>query len=119
MFSDNLKKCRKQKKLTQQNMADKLGITRPAYTAYELGTREPDYKILIGISNILDVSLDYLLKGEADETHKKVFEEEAKKIINDPDTFIAARDGNVTDEILEAALEIITEQLKEGRKPKK
>nr|MCX3330484.1 hypothetical protein [Bacillus pacificus] len=57
--------------------------------------------------------------GEADETHKKVFEEEAKKIINDPDTFIAARDGNVTDEILEAALEIITEQLKEGRKPKK
>lgn len=61
-------------------MADKLGITRPAYTAYELGSREPDYKTLINISNILDVSLDYLLKGESNE---KVFQDEAKKVLND------------------------------------
>nr|MDH3176446.1 helix-turn-helix transcriptional regulator [Bacillus pumilus] len=29
MFPDNLKKIRKEKKLTQQYMADKLGISRP------------------------------------------------------------------------------------------
>ncbi|MDO3661438.1 MULTISPECIES: transcriptional regulator SknR [Bacillus] len=116
MFSENLKKCRKQKKLTQQNMADKLGITRPAYTAYELGSREPDYKTLINISNILDVSLDYLLKGESNE---KEFQDEAKKVLNDPETFLAAKDGEITDEILQAALEIITEQLKERRKSDK
>lgn len=37
-------------------------------------------------------------------------------MLNDPETFLAAKDGEVTDEILQAALEIITEQLKERRK---
>ncbi|WP_412095270.1 helix-turn-helix domain-containing protein [Bacillus inaquosorum] len=83
---------------------------------YELGSREPDYKTLINISNILDVSLDYLLKGESNE---KEFQDQAKKVLNDPETFLAAKDGEVTDEILQAALEIITEQLKERRKSDK
>ncbi|EHA31172.1 hypothetical protein BSSC8_16150 [Bacillus subtilis subsp. subtilis str. SC-8] len=60
--------------------------------------------------------MDYLLKGESNE---KVFQDEAKKVLNDPETFLAAKDGEVTDEILQAALEIITEQLKERRKSDK
>ncbi|MDA1477308.1 helix-turn-helix transcriptional regulator [Bacillus sp. CLL-7-23] len=117
MFSENLRKTRERKKLTQQYMADKLGITRPAYTAYELGNREPDHKTLVSISSILDVSIDFLLKGESNEATDKIYKEEALKILEDPDTLIAAADGKVTDSILEAAQRIIAEQLKSGRKP--
>ena len=47
--------------MTQQEVADKLGITRPAYTAYESGKREPDFSILQSLANIFDVTTDYLL----------------------------------------------------------
>ncbi|MCU9590318.1 helix-turn-helix domain-containing protein [Bacillus velezensis] len=117
MFKDNLKQARKERKFTQQYMADKLGITRPAYTAYELGSREPDHKTLIAISNILDVSTDYLLKGVTEEKREKIFNDEALKILEDPDTLIAAADGKVTDSILKAAQKIIAQQLESGRKP--
>nr|WP_272961434.1 helix-turn-helix transcriptional regulator [Bacillus altitudinis] len=38
-------------------------MSRLAYTAYELGKREPDHNTLIAISNILDVSIDFLPIG--------------------------------------------------------
>ena len=37
MFHIKIKELRNEKKLTQQEVADYLGITRPAYTAYESG----------------------------------------------------------------------------------
>ncbi|MDR4995344.1 helix-turn-helix transcriptional regulator [Bacillus altitudinis] len=105
MFPDNLKKIRKEKKLTQQYMADKLGISRPAYTAYELGKREPDHNTLIAISNILDVSIDFLLKG------RNSIDEQTSRILNDPETLIASRDGEITEEEARELLELI---LKKG-----
>ncbi|WP_326848947.1 helix-turn-helix transcriptional regulator [Bacillus altitudinis] len=42
-----------------------------AYTAYELGKREPDHNTLIAISNILDVSIDVLLKGRNNKSNIK------------------------------------------------
>lgn len=66
MFEKRLAKLREQKKLTHQDMADKLGITRQAYGNYEAGKREPDYKTLIWLSDFFDVQTDYLL-GKTDE----------------------------------------------------
>lgn len=57
----NLKKIREERKLTQQNVADLLNIQRPTYTRYETGEREPDFETLIKLSEILEVSVDYLL----------------------------------------------------------
>ena len=57
----NLKKVREERKLTQQNMADLLKIQRPTYTRYENGEREPDFATLLKLSEILEVSVDYLL----------------------------------------------------------
>ncbi|WP_301539290.1 hypothetical protein [Bacillus sp. WMMC1349] len=57
--------------------------------------------------------MDYLIRGVDKQEKDKVFTEEAK-----PKLFIAAHDGKVTDEIVDAALEIFVEQLKEGRKKK-
>nr|WP_249219914.1 helix-turn-helix transcriptional regulator [Bacillus licheniformis] len=109
---------RKQSGLTQEELAKKLNITRSALSQYELGTREPNYDLLIKIADFFEVSTDYLLRGTDPKVQDKIFEDEAKRILNDPKTFIAARDGEITQEILDAALEIITEQLKEGGKKK-
>ncbi|MCY8409017.1 helix-turn-helix domain-containing protein [Bacillus haynesii] len=114
MFNKKLIALRKSKKLTQEEMASKIGVHRGTYANYERGNRQPDYETLIKIADFFEVSIDYLLRKE---TQEKIINEEAKKILNDPKTFIAARDGEVTDEIVQAALEIIAEQLKNKRKP--
>lgn len=61
LLKDQLKKLRIENKKTQQDMADFLGITRPAYTAYETGNRQPDYETLQKIADFYEVSVDYLL----------------------------------------------------------
>lgn len=57
----NLKKLREERKLTQQNMADMLQIQRPTYSRYENGEREPDFETVLKMSDVLEVSVDYLL----------------------------------------------------------
>lgn len=52
---------RKQKGLTQKDLAEYLGISRQAYANYETGSREPDIATLKQLAEYFDVSLDYLL----------------------------------------------------------
>lgn len=63
LFSDRLIEARKKMNYTQQRVADHLGITRPAYTAYERGSRQPDYDTLKKLSDLFEVSIDYLITG--------------------------------------------------------
>lgn len=60
-----LASLRKEIKLTQQQLASALEITRGALSMYELDRREPDNSTLIKISDYFDVSTDYLL-GKTD-----------------------------------------------------
>lgn len=71
MLRDQLVKLRKQHKKTQEDIAKILGITRPAYTAYESGNRQPDYDSLIKLAKYYDVSLDFLLTGQEKENTKE------------------------------------------------
>ncbi len=57
----NLTLLRKNRKLTQQDMADILKVSKPTYNHYETGRYEPDIKKLIQISDYFGVSIDYLL----------------------------------------------------------
>ena len=61
MLSAKLTYLRKKAGKTQKEVADYLGITRPAYTAYESGKRQPDYETLIKLTTLFSVSSDYLL----------------------------------------------------------
>lgn len=65
MLGSRLIYLRKQKGKTQQDIAKVIGITRPAYTAYETGKRNPDYDTLQKIADYYDVTTDYLL-GRSD-----------------------------------------------------
>lgn len=65
IFEERLKEQRKMFKLTQRDMAEKLGISQPSYIRYENGSSEPSQENLVKIADIFDVSVDYLL-GRAD-----------------------------------------------------
>lgn len=65
-FSDRLKELRKQARLTQVEIAEKLGISQPAYASWERGTKKPTQENLIKIAQILNVTVDYLV-GNFDE----------------------------------------------------
>ena len=62
-FRQRLKKERKLRKLTQEQMAEKLDISLKHYGAVERGLTGLSTENLIYLSNILGLSLDYLLKG--------------------------------------------------------
>lgn len=70
MLKNRLKILRESKKLTQQELADKLNLSRVRYNNYETGKRNPDYEVLQLIADFYDVSIDYLL-GKTESTPKK------------------------------------------------
>ena len=61
MFSKRLKSLRTKKGLSQQYMADYIGISRQGYGKYEDGQSEPDHNTLIKLAQYFDVPTDYLL----------------------------------------------------------
>lgn len=65
MFSDVLKQLRKRHNMTQGDLSTTLGITRSAISMYEMGTRMPDYDMMKRISELFNVSMDYLYEKEA------------------------------------------------------
>ena len=69
LLAKRLKQCRKEKGLTQWEVAVYCDISEKAYQNYELMTREPKLEILTKIADLFDVSLDYLV-GSTD--HKQV-----------------------------------------------
>lgn len=62
---NRLKELRTEKGVSQQVIADYLGITRQSYSNYELGTREADYETLVKMAKYFDVTVDYLI-GNSD-----------------------------------------------------
>lgn len=64
MFSEKLKDLRTAKKMSQKDLADKVGVAKSVVSFYESGDRFPSYDVLIKISRIFNVTTDYLLGVE-------------------------------------------------------
>ncbi|MFS9077125.1 helix-turn-helix domain-containing protein [Streptococcus mitis] len=64
-FSERLKELRKKANFTQVEVAEKLGISQPAYASWERGVKKPTQENLVKIAQILSVSVDYLV-GNSD-----------------------------------------------------
>lgn len=65
MFNDNLVSLRLQNKMTQEDLAKKIGVVKTTIANYESGLRTPDNEKLIAIAKVFDVSIDYLLGLES------------------------------------------------------
>ena len=64
MFSDNLVTLRKAKNMTQEELAEKLNVTRQTLSKWETGDSLPDIEKSRMIADIFDVSLDELVTHE-------------------------------------------------------
>lgn len=60
-FGERIKKLRKQKTLTQAQLAKRLWVTKSIISAYESGNKYPSLDMLIKLSQTFNVSTDYLL----------------------------------------------------------
>lgn len=67
-FSERLKDLRKQAGLTQVGVAEKLGISQPAYASWERGVKKPTQENLVKIAQTLNVSVDYLVGNSEEKT---------------------------------------------------
>lgn len=70
-------KCRKEKKLTQSELAEKLGVTDKSIGNWENGRNMPDLSLFKPLCDILDITINDLLSGEkiSDEKYQEKFEE--------------------------------------------
>ena len=74
------KKYRKDIGLTQEEMANRLGVTAPAVNKWENGNSTPDIELLAPIARLLNISLDTLLSF-----HEKLTDVEIEEIIRQMD----------------------------------
>jgi len=63
-FGENLQAIRKKNQLSQESLAEMLGVSRQAVSKWELGEGYPEVDKLLILSKMLNVSLDSLLVGE-------------------------------------------------------
>lgn len=72
-FAENLKMMRKEKYLSQEQLAEIMGVSRQAVSKWEQGAGYPETEKLISLAKKLDVSLDMLL---LDKVHTSEIKEE-------------------------------------------
>ncbi len=65
-FKDRLKQLREQKGMTQDDLAQRLQITKSAVSGWERGERHPRFDMLDEVADIFDCDINYLL-GNSDE----------------------------------------------------
>ncbi|KRN98888.1 helix-turn-helix domain-containing protein [Companilactobacillus kimchiensis] len=63
-IGDQLQRQRKLHQMSQNDLADKLHLSRQSISKWENGTTLPSFANVIAISELLDVSLDELIKGD-------------------------------------------------------
>ena len=83
MFSQNLQKLRSEKNLSQEQLADKIGVSRQTISAWESGKASPELDKITAISKLFSVSIDELvgeIKTEASNFDKKEYEKNYSKI---------------------------------------
>lgn len=66
-FNNRLYQLRKQKGLSQEELANRLNVSRQTVSKWEVGDSTPDMEKFIAMSDLFDVSLDKLVMGKEDE----------------------------------------------------
>ena len=96
-IGDVIKKYRKSKGLTQEEMAARLGVTAPAVNKWERGGTLPDVALLAPIARLLGITTDELLSFKEDLTDEEIgqYLSELQKILESKgfhDGFLSAKE---------------------------
>lgn len=70
-----LKELRKEKQITQEELAEKLGVSNRTVSRWETGSNMPDFDVLIELSDFYDVEIREILEGKKIEENSNSKEE--------------------------------------------
>ncbi|MBO4882199.1 MAG: helix-turn-helix transcriptional regulator, partial [Lachnospiraceae bacterium] len=62
-FNNKLYELRKQKGFSQEELANRLNVSRQTVSKWEVGESTPDMEKLVAMSDLFEISLDELVKG--------------------------------------------------------
>ncbi len=109
MLNEKLRTLRIAKGVTQNEVANLLGIDRTTYTKYETGDSNPDYGIICKLADYFNVTVDYLLgrpeivAGETAQDYSTQLDKRMREMLSDPNLRVAFY-----------SLETMTDEEKEG-----
>ena len=113
-FSTRIRELRKKSRLTQQEVADYLGVNKQTISGYERGVRRPDFTKLDALADMFDVSIAYLI-GSQDERGEYPRHGEGH-VIPDADKFIATYSPKELNALWEAYIDASDEIRKAVRR---
>ena len=70
MFGERVKTLRKERKMTQAQLAEIIGVTKGTVALWEQGARKPSLAVVNRLSDCFDRSVDYILGNSDDPTPK-------------------------------------------------
>lgn len=129
-----LKELRKEKSLTQKQVAELIGVATSTYSMYERGEREPDFATLDKISKLFNASVDYILGNTSQrkyydltEKDNKSIEDSLQQLVSELDTGLYSKDMAEYDDesrqllinALEMGLTVAKREAKKRYTPKK
>lgn len=89
---EKLKALRIRNYYTQQEIADKLGVTRSTISNFEIGRRKPEVDVLEKLAAIYGVDLNYFATNNINASDLLLLVKKAESIFNDPDISEAQKD---------------------------
>lgn len=121
-FSEQLAAARKEKGLTQRDVAEKLNVSFQAVSLWERGETTPDIDKLADIASVLSVSLDWLLTGKKEENVFIDFQEslsdrlfDEKRMYTYIKTYAHLKNLHQTSKVLPYARELHKGQVRKGK----
>lgn len=95
IFGDKILTLRKKSGMSQEELADKLGVSRQSISKWESSQSIPDLNRILDLGKIFGVSTDYLLKDEMEAVEFSDFDESSAKVvkvsIDDANSFLSAK----------------------------
>ncbi len=69
-FAENLRRLRKRDQITQEELADRLGVSRQSVSKWETGEAYPETDKLISLSDLFSVSIDVMMQGSVTDSEE-------------------------------------------------
>ncbi len=79
-LGNHIKHYRNEKGLSQEELAERVYVTRQTISNWENNKNYPDINSIVLLSEVFEISIDNLIKGDLEEMKKEINSEEVKKL---------------------------------------
>ena len=79
-LGNHIKHYRNEKGLSQEELAERVYVTRQTISNWENNKSYPDINSIVLLSEIFEISIDNLIKGDVEQMKKEINSEEVKKL---------------------------------------